>query len=202
MTYEVQQTRWDRLIRRVSGSIGPGSRVSETISELFPMVDVERVPAELLILGGTGLAFGGGNLPPIVGESPNGQLFNPAGSNQLITVTSIQYAFANPTVVRWGVTNFQRGTVIATQVFRDTRRLLPITPVGQISQDAAVALASGTNQTRMFIDESLTLEDPNAIAILAPGTGFEIGEEAGPVGVFNYSFSWRERPAEPSELSL
>ena len=201
MTYEVQQTRWDRLIRRVSGSIGPGSRVSETISELFPMVDVERVPAELLILGGTGLAFGGGNLPPIVAQSPNGQLFNPAGSNQLITVTSIQYAFANPTVVRWGVTDFQRGTVIDTQVFRDTRRLLPITPVGQISQETNVSLASGTNQTQAAARIGQTIEDSNAVAVLGPGTGIEIGGSMSN-NLMTFSFAWRERPAEPSELSL
>ena len=55
--FEVQQNRWDQLIRRVSGSIGPGSRVSETLSELLPVMDVERVPGELLRLMGTDVAM-------------------------------------------------------------------------------------------------------------------------------------------------
>lgn len=201
MTFEVQQTRWDRLIRRVSGSIGPGSRVSETLSELFPVVDVERVPAELLILGGTGLAFGGGQLVSAAGETPTAQLFNPADSGQLITVTNIRVAFAVPSIVRWGITQNQRGAAIGTQVYRDSRRLLPVTPVGQITQDSAVAFASGTNQARIPANETLTVEDQNAVAVLAPGTGIEIGTTSLNTTI-NYSFSWRERPAERSELSL
>jgi len=201
MTYEVQQTRWDRIIRRVSGSIGPGSRISETISELFPMIDVERVPGELLLLGGTAMCHGGGAILSIAGQSPTGQLFNPAESGHLITITGVYAALTKVTTIRWGTVVTQRLPVISTQVFRDMRRLPPALPVGQVSQQSAVAQASGTNQTRVLANTNLKLEDRNGIAVLPPGTGFEIGSESDS-DTLRYSFYWRERPAEQSELSL
>ncbi len=201
MTYEVQQTRWDRIIRRVSGSIGPGSRVSETISELFPMIDVERVPGELLILGGTAIASGGGTQAGVVAESSVAQLFNPADSGTLVTLTNVYFAMTGVGTVRWGTTSTQRGTVISTQTFRDTRSVAPALPVAQVSQETAVALADGTNQSRLLANVNFRLEDSNGVAVLAPGTGFEIGIILTNIPIF-YTFYWRERPAEQSELSL
>jgi len=201
MTYEVQQTRWDRIIRRVSGSVGPGSRVSETISELFPMIDVERVPGELLLLGGTGIAFGGGTITSIVAEFPTAQLFNPIDSSNLVTITGVRVSFLGSTTVRWGLTSTQRGTVIGTQTFRDTRRLSPTQPIAQVSQDSDPSLATGTNLSRLTTNDILHLEDPNGVVVLAPGTGFDIGGSGTNSTIF-YSFNWRERPAEESELSL
>ena len=63
------------------------------------------------------------------------------------------------------------------------------------------ALAAGTNQSRVLANTVLFLEDENGVAVLAPGGGFEIGSAAG-VNTLFYSFYWRERPAEPSELKL
>jgi len=201
MVYEVQQTRWDRIIRRVSGSIGPGSRVSETISELFPMIDVERVPGELLLLGGTAICSGGGAIAALAANAPTAQLFNPANSGHLVTVTKIYVASQNTGVFRWGTTATQRGTVITTQTFRDTRSLAPALPVAQVSTEAVVALADGTNQTVQLSNTNLTIDSPNSVAVLAPGTGLEIGHDE-LNGQFNFTFYWRERPAEESELSL
>jgi len=201
MTYEVQQTRWDRIIRRVSGSIGPGSRVSETISELFPMIDVERVPGELLLLGGTAICHGGGLLNSAAAESPTAQLFNPADSKMLVTLTDVYVAFITPSNIRWGTNVIQRGTVISTQQFRDTRRGAPSLPVAQVSQDSALAFATGTNQTRVGSNVTLHLNSRNTVAVLAPGTGFEIGSTGTQTSI-TYSFYWRERPAEESELNL
>ncbi len=48
MGQELQQNRYDQLIRRVGGIIGPGSKVVEALGELFPVIDVENVPGELL----------------------------------------------------------------------------------------------------------------------------------------------------------
>ncbi len=201
MTYEVQQTRWDRIIRRVSGSIGPGSRVSETISELFPMIDVERVPGELLILGGTRIANGGGNIFSIAAEFPFAQLFNPIDSGHLITVTGLNVSCNVLTTFIWGNSTNQRGALIGTELFRDTRDLTPAMPVGSISQESNVVQAAATNQSRQLASTPFKIEDPNGVSVLAPGTGLEIGGVTANSQLF-YSFYWRERPAEQSELSL
>ena len=201
MSDEIQQNRYDQILRRVAGIIGPGSKVSQVITELFPMINVEDLPAELLLLGGTQICFGGGFIAADVAEGPTGQLFNPAGSNALITVTSVFLATNQTTIIGWGVVPVERGARISTETFRDTRNAVPNRPVGQIRQDSAVAFADGTNQIRQLTNDSFTLHDPNGICVLAPGTGFEIGARSVNTQ-FNFSIFWRERPALPSELNL
>jgi len=201
MTYEVQQTRWDRIIRRVSGSIGPGSRVSETLSELFPVLDVERVPAELLVLGGTGICHGGSTLTGAAGESAKAQLFNPADSNIIATLTKVIFAVTTASIARWGFSAASFGTAVGTQRFTDQRRPLPALPVCEVRQLSEAALANATAQTRVVSATTLQLENENGLAVLSPGTGFEIGEDTVASTIF-FTFYWRERPAEESELNL
>lgn len=201
MGYEVQQTRWDRIVRRVSGSIGPGSRVSETLSELFPVLDVENVPGELLLLGGTALCFGGGILTSAAGESPTAQLLNPGNSGQLLTLTSVQFGTTASSTVRYGVSFAAVGTDIQSQLFRDTRRFSPAVPSGQVRTRSSVTQVVATMQTRILGNAGLVLEDPNGVCVLAPGSGFEIGIPDLASTIF-FGFNWRERPAEESELSL
>jgi len=89
VTNEIQQNRYDQTLRRVTGIIGPGSKVAEVLTELFPVIDVERVPGELLILGGTDLAAGGASLDGGPGNSSEINLHNPPGSGKIITCTQI-----------------------------------------------------------------------------------------------------------------
>ena len=201
MTFEVQQTRWDRIIRRVSGSIGPGSRVSETLSELFPVLDVERVPGELLILGGTNLCFGSGRITGAAGEVPFVQLENPADSGNIITISSLVAANDAVSVLRWGRTNTALGAAIGTETFRDSRRLVTARPVGRIRQGSQVAVVGGTGITRVINNDSYSNTDRNGIVVLAPGTLFEFGAETA-ASTLTLTLYWRERPAEESELQF
>jgi len=200
VTSEIQQNRYDRLIRRVAGIIGPGSKVSEVLTELFPTIDVENVPSELLILAGTKACFGGGTITGAAGESPKMGLFNPVGSNTIITLTDV--LLSTPTsnlTVRWGLNTNQLATGISTQTFIDTRNPVGQLPVGEISTESAVALANATGQTRIDADETFHLEGKNDVAILRPGVGFEIGIQQVIIILF-CTFYWRERPMESSEV--
>jgi len=199
VTNEIQQTRYDRLLRRVAGIIGPGSKVSEVLTELFPVLDVESVPSELLILAGTNTAFGGGVIIGLAGESPKMGLFNPPESNTIITLTDVFTTMNNVDgVVRWGLNTNELATQIQTQVFSDTRNAITQLPVGRISTESAVALANATGQVRMDADQVLHLEAKNDIAILRPGIGFELGN-AKVATTLHVTFYWRERPMETSE---
>jgi len=103
VTNEIQQTRYDRLIRRVAGIIGPGSKVSEVLTELFPVLDVESVPSELLILAGTNTCFGGGQFQAMAGQSPKMGLFNPADSNTILVLTHVYVSTDTGNQnIRWG----------------------------------------------------------------------------------------------------
>jgi len=201
VAFEVQQTRWDRLVRRVSGSIGPGSRVGETLSELFPVLDVERVPAELLILGGTNLCFGGASVSAPVLEQGFGQLVNPVDSNTIVTLTTFTFAANLFGTIRWGRTNTTLGAAIGTETFRDTRRVLTTNPLAQVRSGSQVGVVGGTCQARHANTGTFTFTDTNEVIVLGPGGIFEIGTDA-VNAVISFSFYWRERPAEESELSL
>lgn len=199
MTNEIQQTRYDRLLRRVAGIIGPGSKVSEVLTELFPVLDVESVPSELLILAGTRTAFGGGTIVSAAGEAPKAGLFNPAGSNTIVTLTDVRFSVNLTQTVRWGINVVELGTQIATELFTDTRNPLAQRPVGRVSQESAVALSNATGQTRLSALTPFHLEGKNDLVTLRPGVGFTIGINGLNTAIF-YCFYWRERAMETSEV--
>jgi len=200
VTSEIQQNRYDRLLRRVAGIIGPGSKVSEVLTELFPVIDVESVPSELLILSGTNVAFGGGTVTGAVGESPKMGLFNPAGSGAIMTLTDVRVSTSSGgTTVRWGLNSNQLATGISTQTFIDTRHPVGQLPTGEISSESAVALASATGQSRLPNSTPYHIDAKNDVAILRPGIGFEIGLLS-TNSVIHAVFYWRERPMESSEV--
>ena len=201
MTYEVQQTRWDRIIRRVSGSIGPGSRVAETLSELFPVLDVERVPGELLLLGGTRLAWGGDSRPGVAGNTGKIQLFNPAGSQTILTVTRILYHAQFNGLMRLAMELLPRTTNVATARYRDSRLGNTDPPVGQIRSETTATIVTILNRLWSEDNTQQDIRDENSVAVLAPGAGITMQADAANIQI-NVTFFWRERPAEESELSL
>lgn len=201
MPSELQQNRYDQLIRRVGGIVGPGSKVSEALTELFPTLDVENVPAELLWLMGTRICQGGGRITAVAGQAGRMQLFNPVGSGKLVILTDVHFASALTTTAMWAITPTIFGVPTSTEVFRDTRELPPTAPTAQMHAQTSIALSGGTSQTRVLGSTDLHIHDENSIAVLAPGTGFQIGS-----GTFNsdvwIGMMWRERPAEQSELNF
>jgi len=195
---ELNQNRYDALVRRVGNLKGPGSKVNDVLEELFPMFDVENMPMELLRLAGIRSCFGGGNLAGVVAESPVAQLFNPAGSGVLVTITSVWHGVNTSGSTTWGVTNTAIGVNIGTATLSDTREVQPDRPVAQVRQLSSGAAATATNQTRTGGNDSFILQDRLGIAVLAPGTGFDIGP-GGTNRTINYAFGWRERVFEASE---
>jgi len=201
MPFELQQTRYDQIVRRVGGIIGPGSKVAEALPELFPMIDVERVPGELLALGGTRIAFGSEDLTAGGGLLTTIQLFNPADSGFLITCNSVLLAIAVTGAIRWNITNTALTTLSTNSRFRDSRFSGVMRPVGQIRTDSIAGAVTRAGQLRILANTPLFLKPGNGFAILAPGTGItfqQIGADARLI----VNFNWRERVALQSELSF
>lgn len=203
MTFEVQQTRWDRIIRRVSGSIGPGSRVSETLSELFPVIDIERVPGELLLLGGTRLGLAGFPVNAAAAVFPGSQISNPAESGTIITITRAIVSSNVNDVILWGTVHGLLATALPNSArLRDTREVFPTQAVGLLRIDTALgAPVDSIGQVEVLADSPLILEGENSETVLAPGTQFTVGGSIADA-TLRATFYWRERPAEESELSL
>ena len=198
---ELQQNRYDQLIRRVGGIIGPGSKVSEVISELFPMFDVENLPGELFLLGGTRLGFGSALQPGIVGERSRIQLFNPADSGIIVTITTILFSVPNVAVVRLTSTINPESTSVASLV-RDTRLGVTTTTVATVRAASEVAvLAANGGEFTVASNVLNQITDPNGIIVLGPGTGLTLTNTLG-LSSLTVTFFWRERTAEQSELQF
>lgn len=202
MTYEVQQTRWDRIIRRVSGSIGPGSRVSETISELFPVLDIERVPGELLVLGGVNICNGAASATGAAGQVPQIALANPADSGTLITVTQVAVFHDKAGGIRSVIQQGATGARVNTERFRDGRLIsATAVPVGQVRTFASGSLLNQQVEFRVENVESVFFSDENGLAVLSPNSEYVFADNT-ITATMTVTFWWRERAAEPSELQF
>lgn len=198
---EIQQGRYDALVRRVADLKGPGSKVNDMLEELFPVFDVESLPGELYRLANIDLCMGGGFVAGVVAEGARGQIFNPAGSGKVITVTRAGNSVTASNITRWGRRDTPLPSNLSTQIFVDTRHPTGNLPTGQIRSETSVALANANGQTRLLANTPFTLENENGLAILTEGTGFEIGSDALGAAISFY-FYWRERVAEPSEINF
>jgi len=197
----LQQNRYDQLLRRVGDLKGQGSKVADVLAELFPMFDVESDRGELQILSGTDICVGATTVGPSAGNSPRIQVFNPVGSGKIATVTTVYPTTPNTGIVRMATATIALTTGIGTEVFRDRRRAVTQRPTCQMRTDLTAALTDGNWLFRQLASNSELIHDDNGVAVLAPGTGLEVGH-----GSLNTtllcSFMWRERVAEPSELSF
>lgn len=202
MTSDLQQARYDKLVRRVGAIVGPGSKVTEALPELFPTLDVENVPGELLILMGTNLSVGGGAITSAGSDKPKAQVFNPAGSGVIATVTRVDFSSDGNTTVRAGFSFSTFGAAITTQLFTDRRQGgATQRPTCAIRTGVSTVLAAGTIQTRVQADVGGWFENENGLCILAPNSGFEIGLAAAAADL-TFTFWWRERRFEQSEINF
>lgn len=199
---DLQQTRYDKLVRRVANIVGAGAIVTETLQEVFPVFDLENVPAELLVLGGWRLAHRGTDITPAAGNTSASQLFNPVDSGHVIVLTTVTAStIANDTIgYRLDTTPLTSSNGFGQ--FRDARAGDPITDAAvgntRINNNLAIAPLAEFRSAASIVN---VLEDKPAVAVLLPGNGFTLGgQTAANRLIINYW--WRERVLEPSELVL
>ena len=201
MSQDLQQARYDQLLRRVGALYGPGSKVTEVLQELFPVIDVENVPSELLRLSGWQLAAGSTELTAAVAEFAKIQVFNPVGSGKIATVTLAQVSTGVVASFRWSTDTVALTTRAGTERTRDMRFAFNEQPACQIRRESAATLTDQNGRVTVPAGDSYSIEDPNDIAILVPGSGFEFGAEAANTFV-RATFQWRERLFQDSEVNF
>lgn len=197
---KILQGRYDRLLRRTTAQVGYGSKLGEALEDLFPVLDVESGPMELLRASGWHFGIAGIDVTAALGATNIHGLFNPAGSGQILVVTSVTATALATLNVVWGLSATALTGVINTSVERDTRLGTTLETVGVIArQDNGGTPVSGA--ARVLGNTPLYLSDPNGLAVLAPGTGFRVGTPDTNVRLLT-SWFWRERVAEPEELNF
>jgi len=172
--------------------------VNDALGELFPTIDVERVPGELLALMATQLGWVSSGLGATAAVRNHHQIFNPVDSNVLVVITTVS-------MFTGGVSHFRFSNFIGPLTTpagngrrRDTRAGTLASLVAE--QRTAQDTVSGGLDYRIALlaNESKTLTDPNGLAVLFPGTGLTITCQELNLDS-TVSFMWRERVFEESE---
>jgi len=196
---EIQQNRWDQLIRRVAGIVGGGSQVNDTLNELFPVIDVENVPGELLALQPTDLGFVSGALPAVATFFNHHQIFNPVGSNALIVITKVNIFTTTSQNIRFSNFIGAQATLAGNERRRDTRSGVLASILAQHRTGQSIISGGIDYRMRAVADVNLNLEAENGVSIIFPGTGFTVTTDAANTNS-TVAFMWRERVFQPSEL--
>lgn len=194
---DLQQARYDQLVRRVGALYGGGSKVVEVLPELFPVLEVENTTPELLALSGWRIAWQSTARTSGVGNDSTSQLFNPEGSNSLVAITQLIIRTNTNLDVDVEIADTALGPGVAG-LFRDSRFGVP-----RSTTAIAASLDGGTTggglRLHIRANEPFTLRDDNGLAVLAPGSGLQLGTVTQET-LLVVNYFWRERLAQTSEL--
>lgn len=196
---DLQQARYDQLVRRVGALYGGGSKVVEVLPEVFPVLELEDTTPELLALSGWRMAWQSTERLSAVGNNSSSQIFNPAASGQIVAVTQVTLRTDKATNVQMELTTTQTGAPISG-LFRDSRFGVPRSTVAQVSTIDGGAIGGGA-RIFMPIDVNFVLRDDNGVVILTPGTGLDVGTVNTQIRLL-VNYFWRERQAQESELNF
>ena len=197
---QLQQNRYDQLLRRIGDLKGPGSKVNEVLEELFPILDVENAPPELLALSGWRTAWQSTERLSAAGEFSKSQLVNPAGSGILVACTRIDLLVDPVSVVQLEIdTTLFSGAV--SGLFRDSRFGVPRATAAQVASESSVVAVGGGLRLLLQQDENFSIRDDNGIVVLTPGTVLNVGSTSAAIKLL-VNYFWRERIAEPSEINF
>ena len=197
----VQTGVFDNLIRRLFSIKGGGSELSETLGDVFPTLDLENLPMELLLLRGWHSFTGFLAVAGVAAQATGLQLINIAvPGNSIVVLDKVIIRAEITNNLSFGVNLAPFTTTINTQNI-DTRNPQQFNAIARIgsSQDALAAATSGSIRPVAAID--MILEAPSGLAVLAPGSAFSLisGVDNSDLTV---TFFGRERQVEPSELSF
>lgn len=196
----VQTARFDNLIRRLFSIKGGGSLLAETLADAFPVIQLEGGPIELLKLSGWTLGMVGNLGTSPVGQTIGWQLFNPVGSGKIAVPTTAFWNVGAQNTVFLGVTDVALGTAAVGRQ-RDTREGVLAQTVCQFRHGFDPVPPVNAIRFRPVANQDIETSDSDGLAVLAPGTGLTF-VTVQTNSTFRAGFLFRERIAEPSELSF
>ena len=202
MSQDLQQARYDQLIRRVGALYGGGSKVTEVLAELFPVIEVENTTPELLALSGWRVAWQQIQTNGVMAETSAVQLVNPVGSNILVAVTQIIFAmYTQPQdFIQMEVTDTLFSSAPIRGLFRDARFGGNRATAADLRRFTNMPTGAGI-RTQIFLDVENTIRDDNGLVVLTPGTAFQVGTTGNNIDL-SVNFFWRERIAQESEINF
>jgi hypothetical protein len=194
-----QTARFQELLRRTFGIKGP--LAIELAESVLPVMDITQYAPEQEILRGVRLWAGIIEQAAAIGAQSFARLENQVDSGQLILVERFQtYAGAVGNTINAAlVLNVGIGAIGGTMTPRDWRRLDATSRGNAADLRSGTAVVGTTIGIRDVVDASGRVVVPMD-AVVRPGSSLQVWGQANNVALFT-SFWWRERKAEPEELS-
>lgn len=197
----LNQNRYDQLLRRVGDLKGPGSKVSDALTELFPMLDVENIAAELLVLSGSRLCMGtitlvaGG-----VGFFSTAFLRVNGGAGIVARVIDVYHVPETSQIINIGPTQNSSADT-GVEAYSDGRVFGQGTVAKVQGNNNFLSAGSAFYRPRSRDSIGFRLENYRGFAVVTPGTALSVSNTVDNLGM-DVSFMWIERQAQPSELNL
>ena len=196
----IQTARLEAFIRRWASIKGGGSVLSDTLADVFPILDLERLTPENQLVAGWFVVSRFATVTGVAAQLSGVGVLNPADSNSIAVIDKIVIQSELAQNVTFGTDLASFGTPIAFQN-SDTRTRSQFNNNLQITGNANVAAAEGGGFLRAAANESVEFVTPNGLAILAPGGHFGV-VSATVNSNLTVTFLGRTRTAEPSELNF
>lgn len=195
----LQTARLENFIRRWGSIKGGGSVLSETLGDVFPMLDLENLTPENQLVAGWQLFWAFATVIGVSAQLPGASIINPADSGNIVVVDSIIFrteAAANITIG----SSLPLFTPVGNVVPRDTRGPA-FSGKARFGANSNVGAAENGLLLRTATAIDRQVEIPNSLAVLQPGTQLAIVSALVNIDL-TVSFIGRARIAEPSELSF
>jgi len=195
----IQTARLENFIRRWASIKGGGSVLSETLGEVFPVLDLENLTAENYLPAGWTPFFGFITVAGVAAQLQGASLINPANSGKIVVVDQITLRTNAAENVTIG-TSLALFTPSVNARTRDTRAPAFLGSA-RVGANSNVGAAETGLLFRPVAGQVQVIEIPNGIAVLSPGNQLAVVGATVNITI-NVGFTGRLRQAEPSELSF
>jgi len=195
----LQTARLENFIRRWGSIKGPGSVLSETLGDVFPVLDLENLTPENQLTAGWTQFWGFITVAGVAAQVAGCSIINPANSGQIAVVDGVIFNIQSTSSVTIG-SSLPLFTPTQNVRTRD-RRNPAFSGKLRIAANANVGAAATGLLVRAVAVVDKQIEIPGSLGVLIPSSQLEVVVTAVNLDM-TCSFYGRVRDAEPSELSF
>jgi len=196
----LQTARLENFIRRWGSIKGPGSVLSETLGDVFPVLDLENLTPENQLTAGWHLFSGFATVVGVAAQLSGVGIRIPADRNSLAVIDKIVINAELAQDITFGI-NVVAFVQVGSTANKDSRNPQAFSADTRLSANANVGAAANGGILAVAAGVDREFEAPHGLAVLGPGAQFSV-VCATVNSDLTVTFFGRARQAEPSELSF
>ena len=196
----IQTGRLENLIRRWASIKGSGSVLSETLGDVFPVLDLENLTPENQLPAGWHLFSGFATVIGIAAQLTGLQLGQLAGRDSLVVVDKIIINSELAQDITYGLNLALFGAVTSSHN-KDSRDSQAVNATAQLRANANVVGSGNAGIIAVAAGVDREFEVPHSLAVLGPDAALSVVSSTVDSDL-TVTFIGRQRQAEPSELNF